>query len=450
MRAAAPFLLIHLLLAVWLADLKPSPNPTSRALPVLSLVEQGTLQIDSFHLATEDKAFVNAHYFSEKAPLTSFVVAPFYFALERMGLVPESAAGRLYLVTFLGVLLCGAFPFALVITLAYGSIAQSAVPSGIPRVLLASLPFYGSFLFVYSGVFYGHWIAALLLILSWLALRRGDPAGDFGAGVAIGLATLAEYTTIVALLPWAILLLRSRAQPARSLAWLALGGAPCAVALLLYNQATTGSPFDFLYSHPVEAEFQAMAQQLGFRPLEPLAFLAALWGLLLSPFRGLAFFAPPILLLAYVFLRGSGRRAGAWLHPLSLLAISYLLLIGSYYLWWGGWAYGPRHLIPPVALLFFEGVGLLARSRFPRPVFYGLCGAGLAFALAAKITAGELLPSEFMNPLFDVVLWNLVSGQLSDHLASSLGLGLPVLWVLALWLLGFAGSLAWLVARERA
>ena len=43
--APIPFFLIHLLLAVWFSDLELSPNPASRALPVLSLVEQGTLRI---------------------------------------------------------------------------------------------------------------------------------------------------------------------------------------------------------------------------------------------------------------------------------------------------------------------------------------------------------------------------------------------------------------------
>lgn len=458
MRSAAiPFLLIlliHLVLAVSFADLTLSPNPASRAFPVRSLVERDTLRIDAFHQASEDKALVNGHYFSEKAPLSSFLVVPFYFAIERTGLLPKGELARTYLVICLGVLLCGALPFALVVTLAYRSIAGAEsppeIPSGIPRPLLATLPFYGSFLFVYSGVFYGHWIAALLLLLSWLALQRGDGVGDAGAGAAIGFAVLAEYTTAAALLPWAVHLLRSRPRPARSLGWLALGGAPCAAGLLLYNQATTGSPFDLLYSHPVETDFQAMVQQFGFRPLEPLALLEALWGLLLSPFRGLAFFAPPVLLLAVLYFRSAWHRPGAWLHPLSLLAISYLLLVGSYYMWWGGWSYGPRHLLPPVALLFFEGVGLLARSRFPRSVFYGLCGVGLAFALAAKVTAGELLPNEFVNPLVDVVLWNFVSGETSNHLAATLALGLSPLWLLMLWLAAFAGSQAWLVRRERA
>jgi hypothetical protein len=448
--AAIPFLVIHLLLAVWLADLKLSPNPTSRALPVLSLVEHGTLRIDAFHEATEDKALVDGHYYSEKAPLTSFLVLPFYFGLERVGLVPASPTGRAHLVIFLGVLLCGALPFAIVITLAYRSIAITSIPSGIPRALLASLPFYGSFFFVYSGVFYGHWVAALLLLLSWFALQRGDAAGDAGAGAAIGLATLAEYTTLVALLPWAVHLLVSRQRPAHSLVWLGLGGIPCAGALLLYNYATTGSPFDFLYSHPVEAEFQPMAQQLGFRPFAPWALAEALWGLVLSPFRGVVFFAPPALLMAALYVRSAGRRPAAWLHPLSLLGISYLLLVGSYYMWWGGWSYGPRHLLPPLAVLFFEGVGLLARSRFPRAVFYGLCGVGLAFALAAKVTAGELVPSEFSNPLLDFVLWNFVTGEVSDHLAATLALGLSAWWVLGVWGAGFAASLTWLVRREKA
>ena len=47
---------------------QPAWNELSRYDLVRALVEQGTVQIDSFHENTGDKAFKDGHYYSDKAP----------------------------------------------------------------------------------------------------------------------------------------------------------------------------------------------------------------------------------------------------------------------------------------------------------------------------------------------------------------------------------------------
>ena len=87
---AFAFVAVNLLLASYFLDSVPSPNPTSRALPVVTLYEEGRYAIDTYEKFTMDKSFVNGHYYSDKAPLTTWIVLPFYGALKLLH-VPEPA-----------------------------------------------------------------------------------------------------------------------------------------------------------------------------------------------------------------------------------------------------------------------------------------------------------------------------------------------------------------------
>src|ERR1700693_6077895 len=51
-------------------------NQNSRLDMVRAIVEQGTLRIDAYHENTEDKAFANGHYYSDKAPGVVLLAVP--------------------------------------------------------------------------------------------------------------------------------------------------------------------------------------------------------------------------------------------------------------------------------------------------------------------------------------------------------------------------------------
>jgi hypothetical protein len=453
-RLVAVFFLAHLLLSAYFSYYRPNANATSRALSVVSLVEQGSLDITAHQSQTRDKALIDGRYYSDKAPLPTLIVAPFYALLHSAGVVPAVGTrfDRARAVFVLGGFLCGALPLAALVTLTFVSLLRLDPRSKIPRTLLASLPFYGSFLFVYAAVFYAHLVAALLLLLSWIAIRAPGGATpslrrDAAAGGLVGLAVLAEYPAAVVLPAWIAHLLRFRAERLRSVGAFVFGGLPFLALLLLYNALLTGSPFHFAYEFEPEPGFEAMQQALGLRVPSPSGFAEALWGLLVSPFRGLAVYAPVSVLLALVRLRDVGRRLLG--HSLVHAAALYLGLIACYYMWWGGWAYGPRHLIPPVALLFFAGAGVLARARFWVPAFYGLCGLGLVFALAAKATVGIDLRAAFRAPLWEVVIPDALAGRFSPYNLASLWLGVRPAVAIALWPCLFALVQVGLVRYER-
>src|SRR5262245_55150881 len=82
------FLTANLLLAGYFLDAIPSPNPTSRALPILTLHEEGRYAIDTYEKETMDKSFINGHYYSDKAPLTTWITLPVYSVMKFFNL-PE-------------------------------------------------------------------------------------------------------------------------------------------------------------------------------------------------------------------------------------------------------------------------------------------------------------------------------------------------------------------------
>src|SRR5216684_9234062 len=51
-------------------------NQNSRFDLVRAIVEQRTLRIDAYHQNTEDKAFANGHYYSDKAPGLALLAVP--------------------------------------------------------------------------------------------------------------------------------------------------------------------------------------------------------------------------------------------------------------------------------------------------------------------------------------------------------------------------------------
>ncbi len=105
-----------------------------------------------------------------------------------------------------------------------------------------------------------------------------------------------------------------------------------ALALALYNWARFGDPFSTGYHFDVGEGWTTPLWQ-------------GLWGLLFSPYRGLIWYTP--LSLAAVLAWPSfwrERRAEAGL--VIGLTVGLVILYSLWWMWWGGFAWGPRFLVP--------------------------------------------------------------------------------------------------------
>jgi hypothetical protein len=420
-------LLVYLLcLTGFYVDTELTPNSGSRVCTTLELLLTGSPVIDDFAEYTQDKSFVGGHYYSDKAPLPSLL-----FALPEW-IMETASPSRSLKVRFERALGLSGFLFAAVPLALFGLwLAIDGLP--LPMTVLAIC---GTFVWVYAGAFFGHIFAGFLVVCAHrCTFRHGRP---FLGGLVLAAAFLSEFPTALAAPAFALALvsqtrfgpdwwLRFKAAALGPVLRLAAGFLALAWVILPYNAAITGDPFTMVYSYVSTPDFAPMRTDLGFRWF---SMGEGLWGLLFSGSRGLFLFAPIFLL---VFVRGkswlAALRAAAPFPASVVFFVASVLMFSAYYMWNGGGAYGPRHLIPATMLLIYDVAPIVAReSRYSRPwrrwtVVLVLAVLGVLPALAAKLTVRYLLPPWVNWPLTDVVLPALLEGRWNHTGLTSLLLG---------------------------
>ena len=254
-----------------------------------------------------------------------------------------------------------------------------------------------------------------------LALREAPPARgrEMFPGVLIGLGAVVRQTT-------GLVALGLGGLSPRHLLFTLIGALAGVLPLLLWNLLAFGHPFE---------------QGYGPKPFGADIVLG-LYGLLLSPSRGLLVYAP-YLAFALASLALAWRRPGlvaSRLRGLSLVWLATLALYATYAEWWGGRVFGPRFLddLAPVlfaALAWGIGQGLLA-ARAWRIAFWA-AGAWslLLFNAAALVYSNErwdmvpvnvnFVPDrlfDWSDPQWLAVLTDLLGGGARAAVAAALSL----------------------------
>jgi hypothetical protein len=110
---------------------------------------------------------------------------------------------------------------------------------------------------------------------------------------------------------------------------------------------------------------------------------SGLYGLLLSPNKGLVFYVP-LVLLAPLGVERLCRRS----RPAALVVVlgttTWIVLNATFYDWGGGWVWGPRYLQPILPLVFLGLSSATARPSL-RGLMAVLCAAGLVVNLLGVI-----------------------------------------------------------------
>lgn len=427
-----------LALCSWHLDDGRNANTLSRAAMVAAIVEHGTLCIDPYHALTQDKALVEGHYYSEKAPLPALLVVPFWYVADKLGLVTPGEHGLLTNgLLRLGGFLCGSLPLTLIIFLTWRRLRRSTLP--IPTYWLAVVPFLGSFLFVYSGSFHGHLLAALFLLAAWRLREHGNMllSGGFASG-----AVLCEYSLFVFPLVW--LLQDAVLRRWKPIGAQVFGGLPGLLLLGLLDLLVTGEPWTLPYANVAEhVDRSGGALGLGMPTME------GLFGLLFSGARGLFTHAPVTILCVLTAIAWMGRSG--WrrtlLHPLVVPSLLLVLLIAGHSMWWGGWAFGPRHLTSIAVLLLAAGLPRLPDRPWADGAFVYLGLWGLVIAFAAKSTAWYSLPTGVARPFRDLIL-PAVRDRSFTTMQWPVGAGFSPIMGTALFLLAFLAVMHFLRRTE--
>ncbi|MBN1961473.1 MAG: hypothetical protein JW841_11045 [Deltaproteobacteria bacterium] len=272
-----------------------------------------------------------------------------------------------------------------------------------------------TYLASYTGVLFGHLLAGAILVAALYAFNSKQ---WLLSGFLIGLALLTEYTCGLALPIWVVAVgfRERRWSPIVAM----IGGViPSGIILAVYNTQVFGNPVAMSYSFVSDPSFVAMKDSFGFGWPK----ISNLRRLLFGEFRGLALYGTGYLVLVFIWIVRTFRDA---IHnnqyyfflqiaksPAAMFGIAMWLVNGSYYMWYGGSCFGPRHLIPCVA------IGLVAAARWlPDIGKIRTCitvSFVFGFALSAinKVTMSYRLPSA--RPLQEDMLPRLLAGRFNEE-----------------------------------
>jgi hypothetical protein len=444
-------------------------NQNTRLNLTLAIVDTGSLTIDPYHENTGDKLFYEGRYYSDKAPGLSFAAVPVYAilrpilysqpvltVLERLStssalestLNPDGTGASVEKVVFAVVqyaatLLLVALPSALLGLLLFRFLGRF-LPNVWLRLGLGLAYGLGTVALPYSTVFYSHQLGAVLTFAAFFLVFRirweAAPRWHlWAAGGLLGFALLAENPTAIMAIAvglYAVIGLRD---------WkvslpLAIGALPFAVAFLAYNYVRFGDPLELGYQYHATFTQHAQAGPAGFAGFR----WQALWDVSFSPYKGL-FFRSPFLLLS---LPGFIKVWQARQYRLELLA-SFLILVGyfihasSFYDWGGGHTAGPRYLVAMLPFMVWPMVWLLKTPIWRW--FFGLLAAIAIVLIGAETLAGQHFPyQDLRNPWVEYIWPSWRRGDIARNLGTVLGLNS---WYSLIPLFLFVGVSAWILLR---
>jgi hypothetical protein len=467
------------LTAGYFYNVTPGWNANSQFALTSAIVERRTLSIDAYHddpaYETGDKAYFDGHYYCDKSPVTPFLgIAPlavYRAATAALGLERSVSAGR-YWTTWWTTGLSAAIIAALttLLLIQRGASPTAAARFGALWVAATPLLGYATVMFSYTPACAMLLGGYLLVSPAWLENRRLSRRRLAAAGLLMGLAAWTLNTTALITIfvtlglmicglggdpdgnPW-------RERLRRLWPW-TLGGLAGVVGYFAYSYTLFGT-FESPYAYEADPGFREQMAR-GFMGAGPPRLLVALL-MTLRPFQGLFVWFPlataAMIGLVVILvdkeqakLRTAGLRAEAWMALVAFLGL--LTYISGYYMWWGGWSYMPRHLIPALALL---PVGLLPWMVAPVPrrrillLLIGLVGASISVSAVAfnpqhamgipqDILEELLVVDRWPSPMLHVLERFWMAGRLENpNWGTMLGIAearLSLLPLLALWIAG--------------
>jgi hypothetical protein len=449
-------------------------NQNSRFNLVRSIVEQHSIVVDDYVHNTGDIAVRDGHHYSDKAPGVSILAVPVYAAVHPFA-GGQRPRGRLvnagaYLATVWAVSL----PSALAVVMVYSlALVIGATPAASAAITLAYA--LGTLALPYSTLFYGHQLAAAVLIIAFgliaHARHRAIPFSGrrlFVAGLLLGAGVAIEYPGAIGLVAIG-LYAAAVVRPWPRLLWLVAGAALPGLALAAYHTAAWGGPLML----PGHFSSDPPRQRGAFMGITgPSAELVG--RILFSPTRGLLRHAPWLVLwLPGVILLARRPRFRAEAAACAAVPLLYLWFNASLTTtptdWRAGWGIGPRHLIATLPFYALGVAALLAavedhtRRRVAWAVFAALAVYSTALMLVATAVHPEV-PTWYDRPFAEYLFPAFREGRLAVNtipihtgfiheqrqawnLGEKLGLhGLVTLLPLAAYL---AATGAWLVQTLR-
>jgi hypothetical protein len=386
----------------------------------------GKAEIDRWHWDTNDKAWVDGHYYSVKSPGLAALATPAYLGIRELGgeklaraavdniertpkskwhphdVVPLENYGfdvergvaverrvqqSTPIVWFLT--LFGAVIPAVFLLLGVRWAADRFEPGyGTAAALTLGL---GTIVMTFAAEFFSHVISATLAFGAFCLLmkeRNGPPSRRMvaAAGLLAGLAVTFEFQTGLVGVVLFFYALARRVELPRRVAAYAAGAVAGALPTLAFNVWAFGNPLELAYGSAVATPGISGHAVLGLNSHGFFGITAprvdSAFDLLLAG-RGMLVLTPILVmaLVGVVLMRRAGHRAEA--NVIVAVAAGYFIYNSGYWLPFGGGTPGPRFLIPALP---FVALGLATAYRRLPALTLGLAIPSAIFMVIGSIT----------------------------------------------------------------
>jgi hypothetical protein len=386
-------------------------NQNVRFALVRALVEQHTARLDAYHGSSRDLSCQapghqpcavptrpdparDEHYYCDKAPGAQFLAVPAYAVMHLVAGGPRPSPEYLAVTSFLVTVWSIGVPAALAVWMLYWLLAALGLRPW-ARAAVALAYGLGTLALPYATLYYGHQLAAALLLIGFALLVRArrEPAATSTwwrmllCGLALGGAVSVEYPAALAATAIGVYA-AAFVRPWPRLGWLVAGAAIPALATAAYHWIVFGGPATLPYDFSIQGNrSQGWFMGLGVPAWEATKHL------LFTGYRGLFYSSPWLLLALPGAVRLWRRSYRAEVAVCVAVFALFVVLNGSLVDWNGGWAFGARYLVPAIPFLAVLAAGVLLE-----PASRGWRAASIAGGLAAVISVFLMLVGTAVKP----------------------------------------------------
>ena len=215
---------------------------------------------------------------------------------------------------------------------------------------------------VYATQWFSEPVVACASVTAFWLLVRDRPKPTVWrpllAGCALAIAAATRLDAVLLAVPFLIYTALPADRRGARLAAILLPLIVSVAGLGLYNEARFGSPFTTGYAAGNAFDRRDMHSLHGLGSV-----IDGLYGLLISPGKGLLEYAPPVLLAPVgALVLWSWRRAETLL-LLALILIELVAHANVLIRWVGGWSWGPRFLLPVLPFIVLLLAPLFSASH---------------------------------------------------------------------------------------
>lgn len=390
----------------------------SRMAAVEAVVERGTLNIDATHFETEDRVFIDGHFYSDKLVMPVLIGAVAYWPLYQAGLDLEPGSSNLAY-TLIVLLVIKTTWFAGLIAI-YISLGRLNITDAQRLLVTISIGFSSLYL-TWSATFNNHLLAAGWAALGFAfylgALRQRARTYLLLSGTFLGLAGSADMPIAILYIGFLLLVVLNPALRRHALWYLVPLVYTVGVTLGL-NYAISGSiiPVQLVPSHfrwpgsPWSEELLSGVRVRGLSETVTYGFLS-----LLGP-RGFLFYNPLLFLALICLVRAAWKRHALMAEARVILG-SFVVVAGYYVLTsanFGGGSYSIRWWVPFLPLAyFFLGDWIATMRGWPRALFWVLFLFGVIIAVVGVVEPWSYSSDPNSVPFVDNLL--LIADRLHHH-----------------------------------